>query len=142
MALVTTLPPVRAFRATTGLAYLGGLAASGVGLSVLYAVTGVGLPCPFRMATGWNCPLCGGTRLGAALLHGDVVTAFAYNPLVLTGLVVLSALGVLWTVESLGGPAVRLPPRPAALLARVGPTQWLLLGLAVAVIYVVLRNLE
>jgi hypothetical protein len=57
-------------------------------------------------------------------------------------LVVLTALGVLWTVESLGGPAVRLPRRAMAILARVRPTRWLALSLSVAVIYVVLRNLR
>lgn len=130
-----------AFRATRGLGYLAGLAAGGVGLSALYALTGVGLPCPFRIATGWECPLCGGTRLGTALLHGDVVAAFAYNPVVLVGLVVLSVLGVLWTVEALGGPAVRLPARLASPLARVHPTQWLVVGLVGAAAFVVLRNL-
>ena len=141
MAVMTALPPTRPFRATTGLAYLGGLAASGVGLSALYAATGVGLPCPFRMATGWDCPLCGGTRLGAALLHGDLVAAFLYNPVVLTGLVMLSALAMLWVVEALGGPAVRLPQRPGGPLARLQPTQWLFLGLVLTAFYVVLRNL-
>ena len=142
MASMTTLPPDRGFRAATGVAYLGGLAASGVGLSALYAATGVGLPCPFRMATGWDCPLCGGTRLGAALLHGDLVAAFSYNPLLLVGLVLLSVLGLLWTVESLGGPAVRPPRRSAALLARLRPEHWLVLGLAAAALHIALRNLR
>ena len=141
MAVMTSLPPTRSFRATTGLAYLGGIAASGVALSAVYAATGVGLPCPFRMATGWDCPLCGGTRLGAALLHGDLVAAFSYNPVVLIGLVVLSALGVLWAVEALGGPVVRLPRRAAGALGGLQPTQWLILGLVAAAFYVLLRNL-
>jgi hypothetical protein len=138
---VSTPTPARPFRATRGVAGLGGIAGFGVGLSALYAVTGVGLPCPFRMATGWECPLCGGTRLGTALLHGDLVAAFAYNPVVLVGLVVLTALGVLWTIEALGGPAVRLPDRAASALARVRPTGWLALGLVGAAVFVVLRNL-
>jgi len=138
---VSTRRPARAFRASRGLGYLGGFAAGGVGLSALYALTGVGLPCPFRIATGWDCPLCGGTRLGTALLRGDVVAAFSYNPVVLVGLVVLTGLGVLWTVEALGGPAARLPARLSAPLARVSPTQWLVLGLALAAVFVVLRNL-
>lgn len=132
-------PP--AFRVTRGLGYLGGFAVGGVALSALYALTGVGLPCPFRMATGWDCPLCGGTRLGTALLHGDVVAAFSYNPVVLVGLVVLAVLGVLWTVEALGGPATRLPTRLSAPLTRVRPTQWLVLTLVGAAVFVVLRNL-
>ena len=138
---MSTPTPVPAFRATRGLTYLGGFAAYGVGLSALYALTGVGLPCPFRIATGWDCPLCGGTRLGTALLHGDLVAAFLANPVVLVGLVVLTVLGVLWTVEALGGPAVRLPARISAQLSRVRATSWLALGLAGAAVFVLLRNL-
>lgn len=138
---MSTPRPARAFRAARGLGYLGGFAAGGVSLSALYALTGVGLPCPFRIATGWDCPLCGGTRLGTALLHGDILAAFTYNPVVLVGLVVLAVLGVLWTVEALGGPAVRLPARLASPLGRVRPTQWLVLGLAGAAAFVLLRNL-
>ena len=138
---MSTPTPVPAIRATRGLTYLGGFAAYGVGLSALYALTGVGLPCPFRIATGWDCPLCGGTRLGTALLHGDLVAAFLANPVVLVGLVVLTVLGVLWTVEALGGPAVRLPARISAQLSRVRATSWLALGLAGAAVFVLLRNL-
>lgn len=133
--------PGRPFRAARGLAHLGTLAVAGVGLSALYATTGIGLPCPLRTMTGWACPLCGGTRLGSALLRGDVAAAFSHNPLLLVGLGVLTVLGVLWTVEALGGPAVRLPTRSAARLARVRPTRWLVLGLGVAALVVVLRHL-
>lgn len=129
------------FQVSRGLLYLGGFFASGVGLSALYAATGAGVPCLFRSLTGWNCPLCGGTRMGSALLHGDVVGAFWFNPLAFVGLALLGVLGVLWVVEALGGPAVR-PPRPvASRLRRVRANQWLVAGLAVAVVYTVLRNL-
>ncbi|NKE63199.1 DUF2752 domain-containing protein [Lentzea sp. PSKA42] len=43
--------------------------------------------CPFNWLTGLNCPGCGATRMVHALLHGDVVSAFHYNA-------VLLALGV------------------------------------------------
>ena len=121
---------------------LAGFATFGVGLSALYTTTGLGLPCPFRMATGRQCPLCGGTRLGSALLHGDLAAAFAANPLVLLGLAVLTVLGMLWTVEALGGPAVRLPQRTSATLRRVRPDHWLAVGLVVATAFVLLRNLS
>jgi len=122
------------------MAYLGGFFALGIGLSAVYATTGVGLPCPFRLATGWDCPLCGATRMGAALLHGDVGGAWAYNPLVLVGIVLLGGLGTLWLVEMLGGPRPRLP---AALrrLRSVHPTTWLVSGMGLAVVYTLLRNL-
>ena len=67
--------------------------AGGLALSAVYATTGLGVACPFRALTGWDCPLCGGTRMGAALLHGDLVVAFLANPLALIGLVVLGLLG-------------------------------------------------
>jgi len=131
----------RPFRPQRGLVVLVAFGAYGVGLSALYAATGRGLPCPFRAVTGWQCPLCGGTRLGAALLHGDVAAAFAANPVVLVGLVVLAGLGVAWTVELVGGPAVRPPRRVAAAVSRARPNQWLVAILAAAVLFVLLRNL-
>lgn len=129
------------FRASRGLAYLGGFFAYGLGLSVLHATVGIGLPCPFRWATGWECPLCGATRMGSALLQLDVAAAFAFNPVVLVGLVVLSVLGVLWTVEVLGGPRVRPPRRVGERLRRVHPTRWLVVGMTLAILYTLLRNL-
>jgi hypothetical protein len=79
--------------------------------------------------------------MGEALLHGDVQGAFGFNPLALVGLVILVALGVLWTVEAAGGPAFRLPRPLSERLRRVRPTQWLVIGLLAAVIYTITRNL-
>lgn len=42
------------------------------------------IPCPFKWATGLLCPLCGGTRMAYDLMHGDVVTAFHDNAVLLT----------------------------------------------------------
>jgi hypothetical protein len=131
----------RPFRPRRGLTVLGAIAVYGLGLSALYAATGRGLPCPFRMVTGWQCPLCGGTRLGSALLRGDMGAAFADNPVVLISLVVVSLLGGLWTIEALGGPAVRPPARVADALRRVRPNAWVVIGLLLAGLDVVLRHL-
>lgn len=38
-------------------------------------------PCMFRAFTGWFCIGCGLTRAMHALAHGDLVRAFAMNPL-------------------------------------------------------------
>lgn len=138
---VTVSTGTRPFRATRAAGYVGVFFAGGLALSALYATTGIGLPCPFRALTGWDCPLCGGTRMGGALLHGDVQAAFGFNPLALAGLVILGLLGALWTVEAAGGPSVRLPRSLADRLRRVSPMHWLLVGLFVAVIYTVARNL-
>ena len=128
----------RPFRAARAAGYVGALFAGGLALSALYATTGLGLLCSFRALTGWDCPLWG-TRMGGALLHGDVLTAFGFNPLALVGLVVLGILGALWTVEAAGGPLGRLPRPLADPLRRVSPTQWLLVGLLVALIYTVAK---
>ena len=35
--------------------------------------------CPFLMATGYQCPGCGSQRAIHALLHGDIVSAWHFN---------------------------------------------------------------
>jgi uncharacterized membrane protein len=136
-------PPVAAPRsvARSGLAVVGGLFAGGLALSALYSTTGVGVPCPFLALTGWQCPLCGGTRMGAALLHGDLAAAYAFNPLALVALTVLGALAAVWAVEMAGGPVARPPHRLSARLRQVPGVFWLVLVLLLAVVYTVLRNL-
>jgi hypothetical protein len=42
--------------------------------------------CPFRAVTGFTCPGCGSTRGLHRLLHGDVVAAFEFNPLLILSL--------------------------------------------------------
>ena len=138
--MVSTAPAVSSFQPQTGLKWIAGFFAFGVGLSALYATTGFGLPCPFREITGWNCPLCGGTRMGSALLHLEIGAAFAFNPLALVGLIVAGSLGVLWTDQLAGGPRVRLPVKVGERLASVRPTSWLLAGALVLMVYTVLRN--
>ena len=71
--------------------------------------------------------------MGDALLHGDVPAAFGFNPLALVGLVILGVLGVVWTVEAVGGRCLsacrgRFPNACAG----YSPMQWLVIGLLVA----------
>jgi hypothetical protein len=127
--------------ARSGLAVVGGLFAGGLALSALFATTGIGVPCPFLALTGWQCPLCGGTRMGAALLHGDLAGAYAFNPALLIALAALGALAVLWAIEVAGGPAVRPPRRLGKRLQQVPGVVWPLLAVGLAVAYTVLRNL-
>lgn len=128
-------PPLSGFRAGRALAGLAAFGAVGLGLSALALTTGIGIPCPWRSLTGTLCPFCGGTHLGMALLRGDLVAAWVANPLVLVGLVVLTALGVLWLIEVLGGPKVR-PPKPLRWSAN---RWWLVIGLG-ALAFAVWRN--
>jgi Protein of unknown function (DUF2752) len=43
--------------------------------------SGIFPACPFHTLTGLNCPGCGTTRGLHQLLHGNLVAAFALNPL-------------------------------------------------------------
>jgi hypothetical protein len=123
-----------------------GLSAVGVGgfaLAGIYQVSGgrIGIPCILHATTGLNCPLCGSTRMAAALLRGDLDAAWHFNPVVLVlGPLVGVALGyqvLAWSLESLR--LVRLPrltisPRAA---------DWLLKGvIALLIVYGVARNLH
>ncbi|ADB30064.1 hypothetical protein Kfla_0959 [Kribbella flavida DSM 17836] len=122
-----------------------GLAAVLAGGAVLAGVNGlsggrIGLPCPFQLATGLNCPFCGTTRMAAALLEGDVARAWPYNPPMFVVLPVVTLLVgymlLAWTLERLGW--FRLPrPRPGARIQQVVPPAFL----AVMALYGVLRNL-
>lgn len=38
------------------------------------------LKCPMYQITGWQCPLCGLQRAVHAFLHGDLHSAWRYNP--------------------------------------------------------------
>lgn len=131
----------KSFNPSSGLQAIGGFVAFGLSVSALYAATGIGFPCPFRALTGWECPLCGGTRLGAALLHLRPAEAFADNPMVFLALALLPALALIWTVEALGGPALRPPARIAFRLRSIHPTRWLAGVLLLAVGYTLLRHL-
>jgi hypothetical protein len=116
---------------------VGSTALAGVGIGVSYTVTGWGLPCPFRALTGWLCPFCGGTHLAASLLHGDIVGAWAANPLAVVVGVLVGIRTVGWIVE-----LVRNPHAPSR---RWLPASWSLnwfgAFVVISVLYVLARNL-
>lgn len=85
---------------------------------------GAGLPmpaCPLHALTGIPCPTCGTTRGLAALLHGDMRKAAAFNPLVMAGIlaaVFYTAYAAAAVVGLLPRWRVSLSPR-AATAARI-----------------------
>ncbi|HEX5221122.1 MAG TPA: DUF2752 domain-containing protein [Verrucomicrobiae bacterium] len=88
--------------------------------------------CMFHKLTGLNCPGCGGLRALHQLTHGNFVTAFHYNPLLMVLLPFITFITLRWQIrgrEAFVGNTVLF--RPAAL--------WLLL--AVTLLFTVLRNL-
>jgi Protein of unknown function (DUF2752) len=102
---------------------------TGLALSATYLVSGplhLGLPCLLKLTTGWDCPLCGGTRMGAAVLRGDLVAAWHFNPVALIGTALLGvwfAGALLYQVGVLRRPM----PRPRGRLQK---------GLGVALVVV------
>ena len=61
-----------------------------VGAGFLYFLfvdlTGLGIPCLFRMATGLKCPGCGVTTMVESLARLDFASAFEANPFVFSTL--------------------------------------------------------
>jgi hypothetical protein len=92
---------------------LTGLAAGAVAVMWMH----LGLPqpgCYFHALTGFPCPTCGSIRMLEALFQGEVVVAFAWNPLVFSGLAVLA----IWAVSSSLRSILRLPALRVALSSR------------------------
>ncbi len=53
------------------------------------------IPCPLHYITGFYCPGCGSQRAIHLLLHGDLIGAFRFNPLmVLTLPILIYGLGI------------------------------------------------
>jgi hypothetical protein len=65
--------------------------------------TGFFPACPFRTITGFTCPGCGSTRGLHRLLHGDVVGAFEFNPLMVVALPFLLYALVRYTTAAVTG---------------------------------------
>jgi Protein of unknown function (DUF2752) len=117
-----------------GLAWVG---AGGLALAAVYQLSGgrVGVPCILHTTTGLECPLCGTTRMAAALIRGDLAAAWGFNAPMLviapaTGLLVGYQL-LAWSLERLRLvrlPRLRLSVRRESLLTYVLIAGLLLFG--------------
>jgi Protein of unknown function (DUF2752) len=75
--------------------------------------------CPFKLLTGWNCPLCGGLRMTHDLLHGDLMATINDNIFLLVGIPVLAG----WVlVRRRNGQSVL--PIPAVVTVVVAAIAW------------------
>ena len=63
---------------------LGILLLAGVLYAIWCNVTGIGIPCVFRLIFGIKCPGCGMTHAAVAMTHLDIAGAFNYNKLSVT----------------------------------------------------------
>ena len=95
-------------------------AASALALRPLWLAAAPNLrPCVFRAITGIPCPTCGTTRAATAFLNGEILAAFAANPLAAGfGLlfVVGAPLATLWAIARWPVP---LLPTPIPMWIRV-----------------------
>jgi len=110
----------------------GAVVGAGCLASALVDPSGGPVLCPFRAATGLDCPLCGATRAAHHLFRGDVIGALGDNALFVLVAPILLIGAFLVVRRAFGGPAVRVPrvSRRAAIVA-----------LTVAVVFTVVRNL-
>ena len=79
-------------------------------LGALWVALGLPLPpCLLRQATGIPCPTCGAGRMAGSLLHGDLLGALGWNPLMfLAGAGILTAGAVSGVRKLAGAPGLRV----------------------------------
>jgi uncharacterized protein DUF2752 len=87
--------------------------------------------CLFYKMTGLLCPGCGALRATHQLLHGHIAAAFHFNALLISSLP-LAAYGCIRAARE------RAANKPV--LAWIRPN-WLWLGLAILIVFAILRNL-
>ncbi len=100
----------------------------------LFNPTGVGFypPCLVRMLTGFYCPGCGTTRALHQLLHGNVLSALDFNPLLVVAVPFLAYGFVSYVLTGLRG---RGFPR----IFTSSAATWAIYTIIIA--YTVLRNI-
>jgi hypothetical protein len=74
--------------------------------------------CPFRGATGWPCPSCGGTHAALYLARGELAAALLASPLVAVAALLFWAGALLQAARALGLRRTVHLPRPSGASAR------------------------
>lgn len=124
------------FSAARALRTVGQVGLVGVGIGAVFAATGFGLSCGL-IEFGIYCPFCGGTRMVASALRGDLAGAFHWNPMLFIGGIVLGLVSLAWVVEVAGGPKLRTPRRWGPLTQK----RLYVVGGVVAAVFMLVRNL-
>lgn len=91
-------------------------------------------PCPLYEVTGLHCPLCGAGRGVHALLHGEIIQAFAFNAL-FTFVVFVFIAQMAWRASIAVASDEPLPPWR-------WPRWSIVLTIAVSIVFGILRNFE
>lgn len=100
--------------------------ATGALVWFMYAVNPIGSAyypkCPSHLLFGIDCPGCGTARAVHALMHGEVGTAWGYNPAFFFGMAILALL------------VVKDFLRPSHPLSRALRSSWFVTALVVAIV--------
>ena len=99
--------------------------------SAVVLITGVGIPCPFRLITGLKCPGCGVSRMALSIIRFDFAAAFRYNPAIFCILPLMAAVTARYIYVYIRYGIVRDKAADIAV--------WIMVG--VLVIFGVIRNL-
>ena len=126
--IIATDAPEQGALVQTAIANRVFLAAAGSAICTSWAL---GLPCPFRQLTGYDCPSCGATRALINLSGGHMVAAAQHNCLFL---VLLAGLVLVGLASRISLDTSRLQK---GLVSHRSRTLWLVLITA----WTVLRNL-
>jgi Protein of unknown function (DUF2752) len=78
--------------------------------------------CPFKLLTGWNCPVCGGLRMTYDLFHGDLMAGINDNVFLFVGIPMLAG----WVLIRRGLGRSSLPA-PAMITVVVAAIAWTVL---------------
>ncbi|HZJ26582.1 MAG TPA: DUF2752 domain-containing protein [Acidimicrobiia bacterium] len=117
--MVLTATAVGARRTTHAPLLAGALLAAGCAAVAVVDPTDGPTICPFKAATGLDCPGCGGTRAAHALFRGDLLAAASYNVLALVAIPFILWGTFAWLTRAFGGRTIRTyaPSLPVTLVA-------------------------
>ena len=88
-----------------------------------------GLPCLLKAITGYDCPFCGFQRSVWALMRGDFVDAFLYNPYlyIISPYIILLLLCVFGIIPREGRLCRALYSRTSIIIAATLSISWWIL---------------
>jgi hypothetical protein len=89
--------------------------------------------CPFKLATGLDCPGCGGTRAAHDLVRGDLLGALDHNVLAVIAIPLIFWGLFTWFTSAFGGPKLR---------TFTPSIRWTVVAVVVLVAFWVVRNLS
>ena len=70
------------------------IVAIGIGYFIFVSLTGLYIPCPIRLVTGFKCPGCGISHMFVKMAHFDVIRAYHENQFV----IILFPIGLIYGI--------------------------------------------